>query len=156
MADARLAVFANLKRLAFSQFGNFDFNSMCLFNGIPLGANSDGIYTLFDADDDDGTNIESYFELSTTDFGISKTKKIRFLYVHCETAGTLKVKLQVDEDEERTFVIIPKKTGNLQHRTHRVDGRTDLRGVYWRPRIENTKGCDFSIDNIEALLMILG
>jgi len=156
MADERLSIVTNLKRMASTQYSNFNFNSMCVFNGVALGANSDGIYSLFDADDDDGTDIDAFFELVTTDFGAPEAKKVRFIYVNLETSGNLKIKLQVDEDLERTFLIPAKKTGQLQHRAHRVDGRNDLRGVYWRPRIENTKGCDFSVDSIEALLMILG
>ena len=156
MADARLAIAINMKKLALSQYANFDFNSMCVFNGVALGANSDGIYSLFDADDDDGTDIDAFFELVTTDFGAPETKKVRFIYVNLETSGNLKIKLQVDEGTESTFMIPAKKIGQLQHRAYRVDGRNDLRGVYWRARIENTGGCDFSVDSIEALLMILG
>lgn len=156
MADERLSIATNLKRVASTQYSNFNFNSMCVFNGVALGANEDGIYSLFDADDDDGSEIDAFFELVTTDFGIPDTKKIRFTYVSLETSGDLKIKFQVDEGTERTFLVPAKKTGQLQHRTYRVDGRNDLRGVYWRARVENTDGCDFSVDSIETLLMILG
>lgn len=156
MADERLAIAMNLKRLALTQYTNFNFNSMCVFNGVALGANEDGIYSLFDADDDDGTDIDAFFELLTTDFGIPDSKKIRFTYVSLETSGDLVIRYQVDEGTERSFLVPAKKTGQLQHRTYRVDGRSDLRGVYWRTKIENTDGCDFSVDSIDALLMILG
>ena len=156
MADERLSIVTNLKRVASTQYCNFNFNSMCVLNGVALGANSDGIYSLFDADNDDGTDIDAFFELVTTDFGALETKKVRFVYVHLETSGDLKIKLQVDEGTEQTFLIPAKKIGQLQHRAYRVDGRNDLRGVYWRARVENTDGCDFSVDSIEALLMLLG
>jgi len=152
----RLTINLNLKRNALTQWTNFDFNSMAMFNGVPIAANEDGIFSLFDSDDDNGTNIDAFFELVKTDLGTSETKKIRFYYFTGETSGDLKIKLQVDDGEERTFLVPAKKIGQLQHRLHRVDGRNDLRGVYWRPRIENTKGCDFSVDAIDILLSLLG
>jgi len=156
MAIERLSIATNLKRMASTQYSNFNFNSMCMFNGVALGANSDGIYSLFDADDDDGTDIDAFFELLTTDFGTLKTKKVRFVHVGLESSGDLKIKFQVDEGTEQSFIIPAKKIGQLQHRAYRVDGRNDLRGTYWRARVENTGGCDFSVDSIEAVLMILG
>jgi len=155
-APERLTINLNLKRNAAAQWTNFNFNSMCVFNGKLIGANEDGLFTLLDADDDNGTDIDAFFELPTTDLGISNTKKVRFSYFSGETSGDLKIKYQVDDDEERTFLVPAKKTGQLQHRMYRVDGRNDLRGVFWRARIENTKGCDFSVDAIDILIMILG
>lgn len=156
MATERLTIALNAKINALYQWSNFNFNSMAMFNGVPIGANEDGIYSLLDADDDDGTDIDAFFELATTDWGMPETKKVRFAYVSGETSGDLKLKLQVDDDQEQTFLVPARKTGQLQHRYHRVDGRNDLRGVYWRPRIENTKGCDFSVDAMDAIVMFLG
>ena len=155
-ATDRLTFVLNIRENAPFQWVNFDFNSMAMFNGVPIAANEDGIFSLFDADDDNGTNIDAFFELVKTDLGTSETKKIRFYYFTGETSGDLKIKIQVDDGQERTFLVPAKKIGQLQHRLHRVDGRNDLRGVYWRPRIENTKGCDFSVDAIEILLSLLG
>jgi len=155
-ATDRLTFVLNMRNSAPFQWVNFDFNSMTMFNGVPIGANEDGIFSLFDADDDNGTDIDAFFELVKTDLGTSESKKIRFYYFTGETSGDLKIKLQVDDGEERTFLVPAKKIGQLQHRLHRVDGRNDLRGVYWRPRIENTKGCDFSVDAIDILLSLLG
>ena len=155
-ATDRLIFVLNLRRNAPIQWTNFNFNSMTMFNGVPIAANEDGIFSLFDADDDNGTDIDAFFELVKTDLGSPETKKIRFYYVSGETSGDLKIKMQVDDGEERTFLVPARKTGQLQHRLYRVDGRNDLRGVYWRPRIENTKGCDFSVDAIDILLSLLG
>ena len=156
MSTDRLAFVLNTRINAPYQWTNFNFNSMVMFNGIPIAANEDGIYSLFDADDDNDTNIDAFFEQPTTDLGMPETKKVRFTYVSGETSGNLKLKYQVDDDLEMTFLIPAKKTGQLQHRYHRVSGRNDLRGVYWRMRIENTKGCDFSVDAMDALMMFLG
>lgn len=155
-APERFAVNLRLKTNALMQWTNFNFNSMCVFNGTLLGANEDGIFSLLDADDDDGTDIDSFFELPTTDMGISDTKNIVFGYFSGEVSGDLKLKCQVDEGQERTFLVPSKKTGQKQHRMQRIDGRNDLRGVFWRARVENTKGCDFSVDAIELLMKFYG
>ena len=53
MAKSRLTIGINAKLNAAFQWTNFNFNSMAVFNGVPVAANEDGLYSLFDADDDD-------------------------------------------------------------------------------------------------------
>ena len=155
MADARLAVAMNMKKLAISQYGNFDFNSMTMFNGVPLGANSDGIYTLFDADDDDGTNIDAFIETITSNFGIPSKKKPRRMYVSLEASRDITLKLKTDEGDYEEYRFTPTQVNQLQHRVS-VNVKSRHKGDFWMIRIENEDGCDFSIDSIDALFIILG
>jgi len=156
MANSRLTIGLNTKRNAAFQWTNINFDSMAMFNGVPIAVNEDGLYSLFDADDDDGTNIDAFFELVTTDLGTSDTKRVRFMYFTSEVSGDLKVVITVDEDDSREIIVKAKKTGQVQHRNYRVPGRRDMQGAHLMFRIDNTKGCDFSIDGIDISIFNIG
>lgn len=154
MSNERFGIALNLKRMAASQYRNFNFNSMCMFNGRPLACNDEGIFSLDDAETDNGTEINSYIELPTTDFGYLGSKRFRKLYVGYETSGSIKVTVKADGGTEASFTLTPAKTGQIQHRDILPMSRRQ-KGSYWILRIENVNGCDFSLDNIEGILMIL-
>ena len=136
---------------ATTQRVGFPFTSMCKFGGSYLGVSSSGLFSL-GGDDLDGSVIDSYFEPITTDFGIANDKRMRFVYLGFECSGKLTLVITVDEKTERSYNITPKKTG--QQRIRVAIGR-DGAGRYWNFRIKNVNGCDFSIDSIDILPIIL-
>jgi len=150
----RFGVSINLKQLAVSQYRNFPFNSMCVFNGTALAANSDGIYSLDDAEKDDGTNINSYVEFPTTDFGVLGAKRFRKMYLGYETSGGFKLTTQVDGGADKVVIIPADKRGQVQHRGEIPMSRSQ-KGVYWILKAANIAGCDFSLDSIEGIPIIL-
>lgn len=156
MAESRLTVGINLKRNAPFQWTNFNFNSMAVLNGVPVAANEDGLYSLFDGDDDDGTNIDAFFELVTTDLASINSKRVRFMYITGEVSGDLKITLTADEEDSREFLVKARRTGQIQHKNYRVNGRRDINGVHLMFKVDNTKGCDFSVDTIALAIMDMG
>lgn len=144
-----------LNNLAVSQYCNHKFDSMVKFGERYIGAGRDGIVTLDDAETDGGAVIDSVIELPLTDFGISHQKRFRSIYVGYETEGTLKLTVTNDEGNEREYTLVALKTGNLQH-GGKVPVNRDGKGRYWKLKIENVDGCDFSIDMIEVIPVILG
>ena len=154
MSNERFGIALNLKRLAPTQYTNFNFNSMCLFNGRPIACNNEGIFSLDDAETDNGVDIDSYVELPTTDFGVLHAKRFRKMYVGYETSGNLKITVIVDGVESSPFVLTSSQTTNIQHRDILPMTRAQ-KGVYWVIRIENVDGCDCSLDNIEGSLIVL-
>ena len=155
MAEDRLSVALNLRRLALSQYGEFNFESMTVFGGVALGVNSDGLYSLFDADDDNGTNIDAIFETVTTDFGVPSKKKLRRAYIAGETSGNIVFKFKADDGDYKSYTLTPAQLSQLQHRC-RLHLQHTQRGNYWMLRVENVDGCDFSIDSVDILTIILG
>lgn len=155
MADDRLGTRLNLKRVALSQYGNFNFNSMAVMNGVPIGASSDGIFSLFDAETDNGTYIASIVETVLTNFGIISKKRPRRLYVSLEASGLLLIKMKADDGEYESYNFNPKKEGQMEHRTP-LSVSSFQKGDYWMIRIENVDGADFSIDDLSALMIVLG
>ena len=117
MADSRLGIAFNMKLLALSQYSGFNFNSMTIFNGVPIGVNSDGIYSLFTANTDNGTDINSIFELVLTDFGLQTEKKPRRVYIGYEASGNLVFKIKADDGDYKSYIIKPTQTSQLQHKT---------------------------------------
>ena len=154
--EKRLTIGLNLRRNAPYQWNKFDFNSFAVFNGVPISSNEDGIFSLFDADNDDGGDIDAFFELPTTNLNIPNPKKMRKAYVNLETSGPMMLKATTDEFNEASFALTPRMTGQKQHMTHPVPMRRDQKGVYWMFRMENTNGCDFSIDSVFLSAFILG
>lgn len=150
----RLGICLNLRKLAPTQYANYNFNSFCELGGQVLAAGDDGIMVLDSADDDDGKPITAYFEPLLTDMGVANPKRIHSLYMGYEANGTMKVTVEADELHERAEYVFPAGKGRLQG-GGRVSGRRDQAGRYWKYKIENTDGCDFSVDNIEAIPVIL-
>ena len=149
-----LGICLNLRQLAPSQYANYNFNSFCELGEDVLAAGDDGIFTLDGTDNDNGTPITAYFEPLLTDLGIANPKRMRGLYLGYEANGTIKVTVEVDELHERIEYVFPAGKGRLQG-GGRASGRKDQTGRYWKYQIKNTRGCDFSVDRLEVIPIIL-
>jgi len=150
-----LTLCLGLDRVAVTQYHKYNFNSFCRFNDAYLGANSSGIFTLDSGDLDDTEEIEAFFELVTSDWGIPNQKRIRSMYISLEANSDLQITLYDDEENQRTYVIEPIHLLNKQHTAKVIIGR-DGKGTYWMLRIDNINGSDFSIDRIQVVPVVLG
>ena len=137
-----------------SQYANYDFNSVCKFDGKYIGANDSGIFQLDSGETDADTAIEAFFELIVTDMGIEHQKRIRSAYVGYETNGDLMLTVKDDEDNERNYTIKPNHIGHMQQ-TSKVPIGRDGKGRYWMFRIDNVNGSDFGINSITAVPVVL-
>lgn len=151
MSLSCLGIRLELKRLGISQYHSFNFNSMCVFNGVPLGANENGIFSL-DGDTDNGEEIDSTIELPLSDFGSSRSKRLRRVFVGYEAEGSLDLSVATDEVDEHTETLTA--TAANQHGSY-VSIPRSLKGRYWSVKIGNQDGCDFSIDEISILPIVL-
>jgi hypothetical protein len=153
MADF-LGLCLALERLAASQYQNYNFNSMCKFGDVYLGASDDGIFELDSGDTDDGTEIEAFFETVTSDFGIEHQKRFRRAYFGYETDGQLTLIIKDDDENERIFNVTPIHANQQQH-TSVVPLPRNAKGRYWVLRVENVRGSDFSVDSIRLIPVVL-
>lgn len=149
-----LGLITNLANIAITQYQSFNFNSMCKFGDVYLGANGDGIHTL-GGGTDNGTNISAFFELALSDWGISEFKYIRRIFVGYETNGNLLLTIKSDEDDVWTATLEYHRFGYDRQTGNKIDGRRDKEGRYWNIRIDNVDGCEFAIDMIEVLAILL-
>ena len=136
---------------ATTQFTNYPFNSMVKFGNTYLGASSEGIY-LLDGSDDDGSEIEAYFEPITTDFGADNPKRMRFIYLGYEAQGDLELTLKADDKDTETITCEAESTKTGQQR-RRVPATRELQGRYWNIQVKNMDGCDFAVDSIDVRMI---
>ena len=138
-----------LKNLVVSQYCRYDFNSLC----GKLAAGEEGIFVLDNSETDNGVTIDSLIELPLTDFGTSYQKRLRSVYIGGEAQGNLKLIVSEDEGDEREYSLEPldgKQQGG------KVSINRDRKGRYWQLKIKNVEGCDFSLDSIEIIPVVLG
>lgn len=152
MSD-KLTLNINLSSMAVTQYCEYDFNSFCKIGNKYFGASESGIFELT-GDDDAGTDIDAFFELIVSDWGISNVKRIRTAYIGGEADGALKLTLKDDEDNLRVYTI--NLTSGSKQSSAKVSIGRDGVGRYWQIRIDNTNGGYFAIDFIEVLAIILG
>jgi len=150
-----LSITTELSKFAPTQTTLMGFNSYCKVGYRYLAADSDGLYAIYEGEDANGTNIDSYFKLVRTDFGIANHKRLRAAYIGYEASGNLKLTITVDEKFKREFTLAPQQSGQLQHGI-RVPLTRDLRGRYFEFKFENVSGCDFSIDSVKLIATVLG
>lgn len=156
MADERMGIALNLSNKAASQYRNYDFNSMCYFHDGQcwIGADSTGIFKIFQGADDNETDIDAYFILPTTDLGIQNEKRIRAMYAGAESDGSIKVSLKFDDGSWVDFTATPAGTSNLQ-RGVMVYGKYTGQGMFVSTKISNVSGSDFGIDRLRITPIVL-
>lgn len=142
---------------ATTQWYNWDFNSVVEFQGKIIGAKSTGIFTIDQNGTDAGTDIDAKFRTPLNDFGIENQKRIRRVYISGEGEGDMLLIVRDDEDNaaEREFSM----AGQIQ-KSYGVDigrGSSDGagKGRHFDFEVQNVNGADFSIDNMDAIPIII-
>ena len=147
----------NLRNNALTQYGSFPFTSFCVFNGRPIGAGPDGIFTLDGGLKDtytestDERDVSAWFELPTTQLGSDKIKQGSRLYFGGEFNGSMTIKVETTGGNvtSNTYTVTPRNTNNLQH-TIEVPLNSKQKSEYWGFTVSNVAGTDFSIDFIDG------
>ena len=148
-----IAISCNLKKKAPTQFCNYDFDTLCAFNGLFFWSNSDGLFTL-SGEDDDGDAINAYFVLPPNDWGIENIKRIRSIFFGMETLGGMEVTVLDDEDHENVTAM-PYGTYQKQASNKCNPGRNNNQGRYISIKVGNADGKWFAVDNITVLPVVL-
>lgn len=136
---------------ATTQYTNFDFNSMVNFKNRYLCASEDGLFEHTGSDDNE-SDISAYFEPLTMDFGLSNSKRVRSIYLGGEADGVLNILVNTENVSAVTLSVGSMTT----QAARKIACERSLYGRYWTFRIANVDGCDFSIDSISVLPIILG
>jgi hypothetical protein len=139
----------NIKINASTQFSGFNFNSMCVFNGVALGAGPDGLYKICCSGTDSGTAIDAYFTTMKTNFGTLNKKRARYIYAGCRSGGEIAVEITGDDKTTAgPYIMAAEPTEGQQRR--RVTVGQGLSFGYANLKFSNVLGCDFAIDEVEA------
>lgn len=142
------------RRVGVTQFSGLDFNSLCrLADGTVLGASADGVFAL-GGDDDNGEDIDAFAEFVTTDFGFPQQKRLRKILFGGEASGDLLVEVTGDENDTLSRTLSMDIDSQKQEGVVCQLGR-EVKGRYFKVKIGNSNGCDFAIDSLDVVVMLL-
>lgn len=153
--SCKLAIALNPKIVAASQYDNYDFNSLCVFNGRLLGSNEAGIFELETGKTDAGEDINALVGFPRTNFGILRDKRIRYLLFGYRATGQLKVKITPNENVNSAEINDLEPTELGRQSAQKVYFSRDLRGAYFEIEISNADGAVFSVDAIDMFPELL-
>jgi len=149
------SIITEITQFAPTQSTVMNFNSYGNLGEQYLAANENGIYSICECNDADGSDIDGYFRIIKTDFGSSKQKVLNTIYVGYESEGSLFLKITIDDDYSRIFTMPPVRIDMKQH-GNEIPLTEDLEGRYFDFKVGNIGGGDFSVDLLDLNITILG
>jgi len=151
----RICLTMNLPTGAVSQYLDYDFNSMCTFNGIPLAGGDGGIFQLDTIGGSNGRPIQAWFKLVTSDIGIANLKRARKITIGYESSGDCVLTVYADETRSRDYPLKPILQGKAPQQGNVLYGARDVYGRYWAFLVKNVGGADFAVDAISIAPIVL-
>jgi len=145
----------NTSNAAFSEYGNYPFNSFAEIYGTYYGAAEDGIYEL-SGDDDDGQAIDAHIKTGLIDMGTHFIKDVKAAYIGFTATGRLVLKVTASvrgERKEYWYEMKPQSSDTMREGRFTI-GR-GIRSKYWQFEVSNLEGEDFELDGITALYNVL-
>jgi hypothetical protein len=95
-----IALALNTNNMALTKYTNFDYNSLCNFNGKLIGAKRGGIYEL-EGTTDHGTAIPWKLRLGKLDLG---TRKLRHILVTGATSGDMTLVVELPDGTKYEYI----------------------------------------------------
>ena len=142
----------NLSNNASTQYSNFNFNSMTVFNGMVLAAGDTGFFHICTGDDDAGSQIDAYFIPYTVDFNDDHPKRLRRVYIGGQLEGGMNLTVTGNGDSINGPQAIEHNADEVnQVKMFSMDRGVGLKWVYADFKFENVAGSFFAIDSINAV-----
>jgi len=142
----------NLSNNASTQYTNFNYNSMCRFNGIILGAGTTGLFKACCGDDDNGVNIDAYFIPYTVDFDDNHPKRLRRVYIGGVLDNQLKLTVTGNGySVNGPYTITHNASETKQVKMFAINRGIGYKWVYADFKFENVAGAFFAVDSILAV-----
>ena len=144
-----LSMVFNLKNRALTLYDNYDFNSMCRFNGKHFGATSTNIYDLDSGDTDAGTLISWNLRTGYLDLEQKLKKKLRQAWLSYKSDGNIILTVIQPDGQEFEYTldgIYDDETGL------RIKFGKGIRSKYVALDIKNVDGSTLTLDSIKLIL----
>lgn len=139
-----------LENISVTEYDNYNFFSLCEFNGEILGANSGGIFLLSgDDNDDDGAEIESKVVFGLDDFSFDTLKRITGMYFLGDFPRDSIQGILVVNGTETIRELVRSRDHNEAFRCKFP------KGLKWRKSqvgFQNVDGKIFELQNLELLI----
>jgi hypothetical protein len=136
----------NTENLAATEYSNYDFIAMAMFNGVPVGIGSGGVYELTGTDDA-GTNIDVDVLSGFDDLGTEDLKRMPNVYIGYKSDGDVQVQVSIDgEPAVRTYTVtnVSNTSGIKRGRAKPARG---LKSRYWQVGVKNVIGSDIELED---------
>jgi hypothetical protein len=143
-----LSLVMNLKNRALTEFSNYNFNSLCSFNGKSFGATSTAIYDL-SGDTDAGTLIDWNFRTGYLDLEQKAKKKLRQAWLSYKTDGDLILTVLQPNEESYEYHLEGIDTTETGVRMKFGKG---IRSKYVALDIKNVDGSTIVLDALKLVL----
>ena len=127
------------------------FNSMCHFGDVYLGATAGGLYSL-GGYTDHGTAIQALIKSGVFDLGTPRFKNFRYFYFGIDSTGRLELTVFCDGEQVATYDVDGGVSG---YREVRVPIGKGARGRYWQWQVKNTGGAFFVLYSVMAMPVFL-
>ena len=143
---------ADVENFPVTQFTEFDYLGLTSFNGQLVMCDASGIYT-HSGSDDNGVDIDAWFEIATTDFDILNQKRIRAVLGSGLFSGDIILSVAFDDGSFDDYAVSESQQLN-QSVWKRFINREQV-GAHVKIKISNVDGADFSIDTLTAVIILL-
>ena len=127
------------------------YNSACMFDDVPLGATSTGLYRI-GGYTDHGAAIPALIKSGMLDLGTERIKRFRFFYFGLQASGNLELTIFCDGIEAASYTVDGSDGGS---REVRVPISRAYQGRYWQWQVENASGSFFALYSVKALPVVL-
>lgn len=127
-----------------THYTNFPFDRIVRFGNKHYGVAADGLYEL-GGDTFDGAPIVATFRMAMQDHGQPEYKRGVMVHLTGRVSADMEVSVITDEKDTNVYKYRPQLTGAG---TARVLIGKGIRAHYWAYEFSNTKGEDFSLDNV--------
>jgi len=137
----------NTENLAATEYSNYDFIAMAMFNGVPVGISTGGVFELTGANDA-GTNIDVDVLSGFDDLGTEDLKRMPNVYVGYKSDGNVQFQVSIDgEPAVRTYTVshVSSTSGIKRGRARPGKG---LKSRYWQVGVKNVAGSDIELDDL--------
>lgn len=139
----------NTRKLALTEYTNFEFNSFAVFNGVVLGCGSNGVVVLGTQGLDNTTAITGRYRTGQESFGSSLHKRVPRIYTSGSFAGDMLFRTITVEGGTRTYSLPANGITGLQQR--RVPVGKGPKSRFFQFEGENVSGADFSVNDVLVL-----
>ena len=126
-----------------TEYGNFHFNSMGLFNDKVIAAGPDGLFLLDESNVDAGANIDAKVATGELDYDQSFLFRLPRIYVGYQAEKAMEFHTIVTSDGMRVYSLPASTNPGVQQR--RVPVGRGPKSRYWQLEMLNKDGGDFSL-----------
>ena len=144
-----IALVLNTKNFGLSKYTDYNYNSLCMFNGKVIGGKTNGVYELSGTTDNDGAAIS--WKLKTGELLLHKNK-LREVWLSGKMSGDLKMTVETAEEESYEYDVDSVSTNEDSVRIKVGKG---LESEYVTIEFTDTSGETVEIDKIQGFGMKL-